>query len=533
MSDQMPVFKEYNIDQLIMFPQNLSELVPQNHQVRIVNSFVDELDLREIELMYKGGGTSSYHYRMMLKAIIYAYTEKIYSSRMIAKALRENVNFMWIAAGNKPDFRTINRFRLMLTKTIGDVFYSIVELLYEKGYVKLENYFLDGTKIEANANKYSFVWKKSMEKNKKRLQENVKELLKHIEEENEKENRLYGDKDLEELGEETPIDLELLKQRAKELSRRIKEEPKNKSVKKALKKIETDYLPRLEKYEQQEELFNGRNSYSKTDTDATFMRMKEDHMKNGQLKAGYNVQIGTENQFIVGYSIHQRPTDTGTLIPHLEEVKAYLPKMPDNVVTDAGYGSEENYNYLENETLGNYVKFNNFRIEDTKKFKKDKYRVENLPYNAEKDEYLCPEGKSLKFSHVKNSQTDLGYNIELKIYECESCDGCPVKTKCHKGNSNRHIQINPKLNEFRKNARENLNSEKGLELRRLRGVEVESCFGDIKWNASFRRFLLRGLKKTGLEWGLVSIGHNFRKIKAILSKNGLFPTTLSANLSFS
>lgn len=257
MANQQPVFKEYNMDQLLLFPPSLHDLVPQNHQVRVVNSYLDEMDLTEIEKQYKGGGTSSYHYRMMLKVLIYSYTEKIYSSRRIAKALRENINFMWIAAGNKPDFRTINRFRMMLTKNIGNVFYSTIELLYEQGFIKLENYFLDGTKIEANANQYTFVWKKSMEKNKAKLKEKVLELMKEIEKVNERENQEYGDKDLPEMGENTVIDKELLKKKAKELSEQIKIDPKNKPAKKALKKIETDYLPRMEKYEEQESHFNG------------------------------------------------------------------------------------------------------------------------------------------------------------------------------------------------------------------------------------------------------------------------------------
>lgn len=512
MDNQEPVFKPYEMDQQFLFPPSLSELVPENHLVRIVSGYIDRMDLSEIKLLYKGGGTSSYHYRMMLKVIIYAYTEKIYSSRRIAKALRENINFMWIAANNKPDHRTLNRFRMLLTKSIGDVFQSTIELLYEEGYINLENYFLDGTKVEANANKYTFVWKKNVEKNKKKLQEKVVELLKQIDEVNEEEDRIYGDRDLPEMGGAAKVNSELLKKKAAELSEKLKKNREDKEVQQALKKIETDYLPRMEKYEKQEGLFGDRNSFSKTDTDATFMRMKEDHMKNGQLKPGYNVQMGTENQFIVGYSVHQRPGDTTTFIPHMEEVLPTLPKQPYNVVTDAGYGSEENYEFVKREDIGNYLKYNNFRIEETRKIKKDLFRQDNLKYDPGKDVFNCPGGKELKFSFESTKISDNGHVSQLRNYECENCEGCPLRDKCHKRSGNRKIQVNFRLKELRAEAKKNLESKKGVELRKLRGVEVESGFGDIKWNAGFKRFMLRGKAKVSLEWGLVSLGHNFRKL---------------------
>ena len=514
-----PVFKSYQMDQLIMFPPDIGETIPEKHLVRVVNRFVERLDLSSIIRRYPGGGSSSYHPRMMLKVLLYAYADKVYSSRRIAKSVRENLNYIWIAGWNKPDFRTINRFRLSIKDEIGEIFYSMVEMLFGDGYIKLENYFLDGTKIEANANKYSFVWKKSVKKNKAKLIANVEELLKRIDEENERENEAYGDKDLEEMGEEAGIDSEKLKAKAKELNEKLKNKPNDKETKKALKKIEGDYLPRLTKYEEQEELLGERNSYSKTDTDAVFMRMKEDHMRNGQLKPGYNVQIGTENQFIVGFSVHQRPGDTGTFIPHMEEIKNGLPKMPENIIADAGYGSEENYDYVDRHDFGNYIKYNNFRIEDTKKFKEDLFRTENLTYDIESDAYGCPNGKELKYTHTKSFKTENGYLTERLIYECGDCNGCLLREQCHKGKANRTIQVSHRLNYYRRIAKENLKSEIGWELRRLRGVEPESVFGDIKWNAGFRRFLLRGLKNTILEWGLVSIGHNLRKMSLRLSKS--------------
>ena len=161
-------------------------------------------------------------------------------------------------------------------------------------------------------------------------------------------------------------------------------------MKKAVKKIRDDYLPRQKKYEKQEELLGHRNSYSKTDEEATFMRMKEDPMRNGQLKAGYNVQVGTEHQFIVGYSIHQRPGDTRLLIPHLNQLERQFGNLPARLTTDAGYGSEENYEYLESKGIESYVKYNNYHYEKKRSFKKNGFRIENMPYNPCSDSYECP-----------------------------------------------------------------------------------------------------------------------------------------------
>lgn len=226
------VFKYYNMNQLKL-PIDVEIMIPEKHLVKVINTAIEKMNINPLLEKYKGGGTSSYHPKMMLKVLVYAYSQRIYSSRSIAKGLRENIHFMWLSGNSQPDFRTINRFRSSVMKDIIDeVFASVVELLIEAGHVKLENYFLDGTKIEANANKYSFVWKKSIEKNKTKLQEKIKELIKHIDEVNEEENRKYGDKDLEELGEEGPIDSGKLDELVKMLDENYLKIPKIKILKK-------------------------------------------------------------------------------------------------------------------------------------------------------------------------------------------------------------------------------------------------------------------------------------------------------------
>lgn len=510
-------FKTYNMNQLNL-PIDLDSVIPENHLVRLVNSTIDQIDISPLLKKYKGGGTSSYNPQMMLKVIVYAYTQQIYSSRKIAKALRENINFMWISGTNKPDHRTINNFRSSIMKdVIDDVFASVVKLLVEQEYIKLENYFLDGTKIEANANKYTYVWAKNTKRYKKSLEEKIKLLLKQIDEVNKLENKEYGEKDLEELGEGKEIDSKKLEETAKEIDEKLAKNPDNKNLMKAKKKLKNEYIPRLKQYEEQQAILNGRNSYSKTDNDATFLRMKDGGNKNSHTRPGYNIQAGTENQFVVGYSLHQRAGDTGCLIPHLEKVRETLGTLPENINTDAGYGSEENYDYLEDKKIGNYVKYNTFHQEQKNKFKNNIFRVENLEYDKEKDEFICPIGRKMVFTGVKKETTDNGYKTERRIYECVNCSNCELKEFCTKAEGNRCIYISFKLNEFRKKARDKLCSEKGIKLRKKRGVEVESVFGRVKQNWGFRRLLLRGCKKVNTELGIIFTAHNIAKIQTALA----------------
>jgi transposase len=518
------VFKPYTMGQL-QLPTNLEDLIPKKHLVRRVHKAIEKMDLKPLMRQYKGGGTSSYHPKMMLKVLVYAYTQRIYSSRRIAKALRENIHFMWISGNSRPDFRTINRFRgEVLRAVMEEIFASVLELLIEEGYVKLEHYFLDGTKIEANAGKYTYVWAKSTKRYQGQLQEKVRQLLDEIERVNEEEEEEYGDRDLEELGEERTIDAERLEKKVQELNEILKrklgggdEEPgeSEKKLAKMVKTLKEDCLPRQKKYEEQERTLQGRSSYSKTDEDATFMHMKNDPLRKGQPKPAYNIQVGTEDQFVVGFSVHQRPGDNGCLIPHLEKLKAQLGRLPEKVVADAGYGSEENYGYLEGEGVNSYVKYNTFHQEQKKRSKKTRFLAEQFPYDEEKDEFLCPDERRMLYRKTNRFRTANGYLKEVHVYECESCRACTLRPECTRAKGNRRIQVSFRLQEMRARARDNLLSEEGMALRSRRPVEAESVFGRLKQNWKFRRFLLRGLEKVETEWGLLCIAHNLTKMAAV------------------
>lgn len=513
-------FKPYEQEQLMML--DLGSMVPQNHVVRQINSAIDSMDIEYLLIKYMPGGTSTYNPRMMLKVLVFAYTQKIFSSRKIATSLKRDVYFMWLSGMNQPDFRTINAFRSNRMKDIIEkVLAQVVSMLCEQGYINFEDYFVDGTKIEANANKYTFVWKKSVEKYKAALETNVKKLMKEIDDINDSEEIKYNGEDLP---ENKPVSSEDIQKFSDELNKMLDELPEHKEIKKAKQKVDNDFLPRMKKYEEQLDIIgNDRNSYSKTDTDATFMRMKEDHMKNGQLKPGYNVQIGTQNQFILNAEILQDRNDNAALKPMIDSLNNSTAHIPTNVCADSGYGNEETYEFLENNNINNYVKYTYFHKEQKKQYRENKFLVGNFNYDEDNDEYICPADKRLKFKYNSKRITENNFEQSIVNYECEDCFSCDLKDKCTKSKGNRSITVNKNLNRHKNIARINLTSEKGLNLRSRRPIEVEAAFGNIKWNMGFKRFTLRGLKKVKIEWVLLCIAHNFNKLTNMKNKMDILP----------
>ena len=248
------------------------------------------------------------------------------------------------------------------------------------------------------------------------------------------------------------------------------------------------------------------------------MRMKGDSMRMPILKPGYNVQIGTENQFIVGFSVDQNPADNVGLISHLDQVEKNLGAIPGKIIADAGYGCEENYDYLENKNLEAFVKYPGFDREQGKgkrrKFSpRSRYYAFNFTYDETTGNPICPEGKRLSYVETGEDTTNTGYSVTKRFYRCEHGMTCPVRDLCTKAlNWRRSHEYSPRLMAFKKQVSERLTSDEGQDLRSRRLIEPEAVFGLIKQNMKFRRFNLRGLKKVSVEWGLVSIAHNMIKM---------------------
>ena len=498
------VYKSYAQNEIALFPLTLDEMVPSNHKARVVNAVVDRLDISAIEGGYKAGGTSIYHPRMLLKVITYAYLDNVYSGRRMETLLNENVVYMWLSGMNRPDFRTINEFRSKRLKGVFEgLFTQVVTMLNEEGLVSLDVQYIDGTKIESAANRYTFVWRKRVERSKAKLEAKIQAVLSEAEESVRKEEAVAGG--------EQPSEGDL-KARTDSVLRKMDEAGITKGPRrKAVEKVRDEMLPKKAEYEGHLGKMGNRNSYSKTDPDATFMRMKEDHMMNGQTKPGYNVQLSTENQFVTNYGIYQRPTDQGTLIGYLGSFGQRYGRQSGTVVADSGYGSEQNYEFLFGNGITPFVKYNMFHAEKKRKYRCDIFRVENLFYNRELDFYVCPMGQRLEHAGDEKKVSDLGYVSTVSIYRAKRCEGCPMRGLCHKGKGPRAIEVNHRNNELRAKARELLDSEEGLRHRSLRPIEPEAVFGQIKFNHGFKRFRLRSIEKVSVEFGLVALAHNLRK----------------------
>lgn len=524
-------FKPYEQHQGMLFLPSFEELIPANHIVRLVSRSIDGMQLDTLLNAYEGGGASNYHPKMLLKVLVYGYIDRLYSSRRLEKATRENVNFMWLTGLQVPDHNTINRFRKgQLKDTVKDVFAAVLLLLIEEGMVRLEDYHVDGTKIESAANRYTFVWAKSVAGHKGRLLAKINALLDQIEAENDREEAEAASKEKDGDGPPPPKveDSGRLAQTIADLNEQLKERlPKDKALRRKMKDLQDKQLGKLREYELHEGKLNGRNSYSKTDEDATFMRMKDDHMQNGQLKPGYNLQIGTEDQFIVNYTLHQDANDMPVLKDHLQDTKAQLASigqpMPKRASADAGYGSEENYDYLEAEGMENYVKYPGFYQEQRKTIQNDPFRTENLHYNAQDDYFVCPMGQHLTYRFTTKITSKNGYQSTARVYRAQRCEGCPLRGACYKAKTDRIIQVNPNLQRHKQIARQNLWSIRGIYLRKKRCIEPEPVFGQIKWNRQFKRFLLRGLPKVNCEFGIVAIAHNLKKMWVRLQQARIVP----------
>ena len=513
--------KSDNRKQNLLLPPSLDELVPENHMVRVVDAVLDRLDISDILSTYRGGGNSAFNPKMMLKVLVFAYLSNVYSSRRIEELLRRDIYFMWLAGMKRPDFRTINYYRgKRLKEGFDTVFTQVVRLLHEEGFVSLKVQYIDGTKIESVANKYTFVWRGSVEKYDARLKAKTEALLRQIEQNHAIENQ------------ENPVPEELTAEEVTKRVERIKEKVDadnlGKEERKALKQIETDSVPRMNRYREQLETMGTRNSYSKTDPDATFMRMKEDAMLNGQLKPGYNVQISTENQFITNFGIYQRPTDTLTMISYLESFKARYGMQSEEIVADSGYGSEENYEYMFSNGMTPYVKYNMFHVEQRRGYRNNPFRVSNLFYNPDDDFYVCPMGQKLKFIRQEKRNTASGYQQTVSVYRAGRCEGCPLRGQCHKSKRDRQIEVNHTLDDYKARARELLTSEQGIKHRSNRPIEPEAVFGQIKECGRFRRLRLKGLTGAKIDFGLKALAHNLRKLAKAWAKSSFFDKFLSS-----
>jgi transposase len=501
------MFKSYTTNDNLLLPPTFGDLIEEKDPVRVINRIIESVDLKALLEQYPGGGCPAYHPRMILKLLVYAYMRNIYSSRRIEEFARHDIRFMWLIGTNCPDHNTINRFRGgQLKDALRNIFAQVVQFMVEEKLVSLDTVYTDGTKIESAANRYTFVWGKAMQTSIGRIADQINELWAYAESVTKQE-----------LMDTAPVTYQdVTPEKVVELVERIEQAldgaGADKKVIQKLRYAKKSWPQTLQRYDEQEKILDGRNSYSKTDRDATFMRMKEDHMLNGQLKPAYNVQISTNKQFITNYTIHQSATDTGTYKQHIETFKDMYGKYPDTAVADAGYGSEENYVYAQEKGMKTFIKYNFFHKEQAKNWKNDPFRSSNFHYNPDRNCFYCPMGQAMRHIGDRKQMTANGFEQTISRYQAQNCEGCPLRGSCHKAEGNRIIEVNHNLNKLRNREREKLMSEDGLLHRSQRPQDVEATFGNLKSNKGFKRFRLRGLRKTETEFGLLALAHNLAKI---------------------
>lgn len=514
--------KNYTLTQefyQLKLPLDIDIIIPNNDAVRLLSQFVEEMDISQLESTYFRIRKNSATPRQLLKIILYAYMNNIYSARDIETACRRDINFMFLLEGMPaPDHATIARFRtLHFAKFAKETFTQMIEMLYDLGEISGKNIFIDGTKIESCANKYTFVWKKAVTKNLAKLLDKLAQLVADCE-------AAYGIK----IVYKNQVSMRHVKRLRKKLYKIKKEENisfvhgigKRKSpLQKSIETLE-EYLDKFKEYTQKIYKCGNRNSYSKTDEDATFMRMKEDAMLNGQLKPGYNVQHGVDAQYITWVMVGPQPTDTTTLIPFLTDAERHLSFKYENIVADSGYESEENYVFIEGNKQVAYIKPANYEISKTRKYKTDISKRENMSYDEKEDVYKCKNGKKLTVTGVKKSTSKTGYVSEKTQYTCEDCSNCEYKKNCIKGNNSKtpleertkRLEVSKVFQEKRTEDLERILTDEGCKLRMNRSIQAEGAFASTKADMSFRRYLCKGNKNVLAESILVAMAHNMNKL---------------------
>jgi hypothetical protein len=390
-----------------------------------------------------------------------------------------------------------------LKECISRLSVQMVTILMETGQISLEVRYVDGTKIESVANKYTFVWKKTEEKNRAKPEKKIQSIHPQMEEgiardtvRSEEPGTCQAD--AESLRRRPDALNSVNRERSREENRRLGEPEKHQAG--------------LKEYERKPDMPGSRNSYSGTDKDATFMRMKEDAMNSGQTKPGYNVQTATENQYMTNFGLYPSPGDTATLASFLNLHKARSGSLPRALRADAGYGSEENYEMLETHALEAFVKYGYFHKEQRQAFRNNPFLQENHYYNEKEDYFVCPMCRHMQSAVRTESKSSNGHRSAIRLYQAVNCKGCPLRSGCHKAEGAGGIRVNLRLREYKRKAGERRCSAEGLRHRSRRLIEPEAVFGQIKYNRQYKRFRHKGPDKVNMDFGIPIMAFHLQKL---------------------
>ena len=494
----------------LVFAMNSEFSLPANAPVRLTSAQLEELDYGKLYSAYSPRGRKSkVDPRVMFKVMVYGYQCGIYSSRKLEEACRYRIDFMWLLGDEKvPDHATFARFRTgRCVEAVEDLFYQYVKLLEKQEETDHETVFVDETKLESCAGRYTFCWRGSVEK--------------HLEKVREKVWRLTGLKERQTLQE-------YLEQQRKQIVF-VNGKGKHKSEEQRRWEELDTLCNRWEGYEDSLMIMGeNRNSYSKTDPDATFMRMKDDHMRNGQLKPAYNVQIAVNSEYITGIDVFSNRTDFGTLVPFLKRLQQHHEAKYEEVTADAGYESLENYLFLEENGQVSFIKPANYEAQKTKKFRQKIGRIENMTYNPEEDYFTCAEGRKLPLRR-ETSELLNGHFVTTAHYRCEDCKVCPQRSACCQAKDTekpKEVTLKKTFWEKRAESQKNITTQRGIYLRMCRSIQVEGAFALLKNDFGFRRFLTHGKRNVRTELFFLSIAFNMKKLW-MKRENGRLKTHLS------
>jgi len=486
----------YEREGQVVFALNSELFIPEDAPVRLTSAQLEELDYRKLYEAYSSRGRKSVtNPRVLFKLLVYGYQCGIYTTRKLEEACRYRIDFQWLLWDEAvPDHSTISRFRTgRCAEAVEVLFYQYVRYLEAQGETDYETVFIDGTKLESRAGRYTFVWRKSVEK-----------LLAKVKQKVYAATSLTSLENLEQHLSDTAAEIRFVHGAGRRKS----------EAQKAWEALD-ELRRKWREYEEKLTIMGkDRNSYSKTDPDATFMRMKDDHMRNGQLKPGYNVQIGVNSEYITGIEAFSNRTDYGTMVPFMKTMRQRHGKKYKSVTADAGYERFSNYLFLEANGQLSFIKPANYEQQRSSSFKKQIGRMENMVYDAEDDSYICAQGRKL---NLRRECTELenGIYVTTAWYRCESCAGCPVREKCCQAKDTgqpKELRVNKTLQELRKASLENITSEYGIHLRLSRSIQVEGAFGLLKNDFGFRRFLTRGKKNIRTELFFLALAFDLKKL---------------------
>ena len=509
------ITRKYNTPYQLKLPLEIEKIIEISDPVYTFCEVMENIDLRKyLAVKESRTGRKRYSPEILLKIILFAFMENGYvSTREIAKLCKTDIRFMYLLDEHPaPSHMTIDNFmNEILAVSISDIFNEINGYIFKKENVDINHIYIDGTKIAANANKYSWVWKKSSVKNRKKTFDKVTVLLDEINKTLIYHGVKFG------LREEYAIEyLEEISEKYAELCNInpdviVRGRGHHKTTEQRNYDKLNEYIEKLKKYAEHISICGeDRNSYSKTDNGATFFRMKRDYMGNDQLLPGYNIQMGLCDEYIAVFDVKQYASDMDCFQPLMEKFNHTYGRYPEYPVADAGYGSFNNYLYCEEHGMKKYMKFTMFKKEcEDKSYREDPYRAVNFPIN-DKGNPVCPNGKEFHYLKTRPVRGNK-YGRTEEIYQCEDCSNCPHKSKCSKAEGNRTIRLNEELTSIHNEVLNNLNSTHGALLRMNRSIQAEGAYGTIKWNRAYTRARRRGIKGLNLEIAMISCGFNLHK----------------------